>query len=763
MSPRPIHQFVLKVHSRCDLACDHCYVYEHRDHGWRDQPRRMTAPVARAAAGRIAEHAATHQLATVTVILHGGEPLLAGADGLRAILTELRTVIDPVARLELRMQSNGVQLTAPLCDLLAEFGVRVGISSDGDREANDRHRLGPDGRSAHDAITAALTLLREHPDPDLYAGILCTVDVANDPIQVYEAVRAARPRRVDFLLPHGTHDHPPPRLGEYGSWLLRIFHRWNADGRPMRVRLFDSLLATGRAGASGTESVGLQPVDLAVIETNGRWEQADSLKTAFDGAAATGLNVFRNPVDEVAALPAIVARQQGLAGLCTTCRACPVVQQCGGGLYAHRYHAGSFDHPSVYCADLLELITGINRAEAANPATGSSGSTGTARDVLAQLGSGYGDTDALAELVARQRFETHKLVRAVGDRVRPGSPAEHGWRLLLDLQRQAPEPAAAVLAHPYLRAWAVRVLRGDRDGLAPASADRLCAVAAAIGLRAGIGYEGPVPVCAGQVFLPTVGTARLSRDGSGTGRIAYIDDELRLSFDGATTVVRDGVAVDGGWQPGRTVELAATTVRIEDQDPDRACHDWAVEPPLSAAGGQAFATLVHAAWSGIERDAAPYLPGLTTGLRVITPLIPDPAGRQRSSTARQAFGAVAVAATTPDAVAVMLVHEFQHCKLNAVLDHWELFDPSHPARISVGWRPDPRPVEGVLQGSYAHLAVTAIWRSRVDRGVPGAEATWRQYRDWTAAAIDELSASGALTGAGTHFVERMAQTLAGLA
>jgi hypothetical protein len=24
----PIDQFVVKVHSRCDLACDHCYVYE---------------------------------------------------------------------------------------------------------------------------------------------------------------------------------------------------------------------------------------------------------------------------------------------------------------------------------------------------------------------------------------------------------------------------------------------------------------------------------------------------------------------------------------------------------------------------------------------------------------------------------------------------------------------------------------------------------------------------------------------------------------
>jgi len=36
---RPFRQFILKVHSRCDLACDHCYVYEHADQTWRHKPK----------------------------------------------------------------------------------------------------------------------------------------------------------------------------------------------------------------------------------------------------------------------------------------------------------------------------------------------------------------------------------------------------------------------------------------------------------------------------------------------------------------------------------------------------------------------------------------------------------------------------------------------------------------------------------------------------------------------------------------------------
>ena len=31
----PLSQIVLKIHSRCDLACDHCYAYEAADQSWR--------------------------------------------------------------------------------------------------------------------------------------------------------------------------------------------------------------------------------------------------------------------------------------------------------------------------------------------------------------------------------------------------------------------------------------------------------------------------------------------------------------------------------------------------------------------------------------------------------------------------------------------------------------------------------------------------------------------------------------------------------
>jgi uncharacterized protein len=59
-------------------------------------------------------------------------------------------------------------------------------------------------------------------------------------------------------------------------------------------------------------------------------------------------------------LPEIAARQLGVRALAAKCGACRVHQVCGGGLYAHRYRAGTgFANPSVYCPDLIRLIDHI--------------------------------------------------------------------------------------------------------------------------------------------------------------------------------------------------------------------------------------------------------------------------------------------------------------------------------------------------------------------------------------------------------------------
>ncbi|MBW5486695.1 FxsB family radical SAM/SPASM domain protein, partial [Streptomyces bambusae] len=444
-------EIVLKVHSRCDLACDHCYVYEHADQSWRARPKVISPEVVTRTASRLAEHARDHALPSVTVILHGGEPLLAGADRLRLVCEEFTRALAGTAELNLRIHTNGLRLDRRLLGLFDEFGVRIGISLDGDRAANDRHRRFADGRSSHSLVLKSVELLRSEPYRHLYQGLLCTVDTANDPVAVLDALVALDPPRVDFLLPHATWQAPPARPDgapdAYARWLLRVFDHWDRQGRPVAVRLFESLLSTLRGGPSLTESLGLAPTDLVVVETDGTLEQVDSLKTAYDGAAYTGFDVFTHSFDQVAAHPGVRARQLGLAGVSEQCRRCPVVRSCGGGLYTHRYRAGSgFDNPSVYCADLQELIAGVEgrtTSETVAPALTDEGELGAAQQDLTRM------------LLARLHTEL------------TGDPDwDPAWAQLTAVEQAGEAGADAldrVLGHPYTRTWVLAALDAARE------------------------------------------------------------------------------------------------------------------------------------------------------------------------------------------------------------------------------------------------------------------------------------------------------------
>ncbi|MCK2217843.1 FxsB family radical SAM/SPASM domain protein [Actinomadura sp. ATCC 31491] len=365
--PTPFRQFILKLHSRCNLACDYCYMYEMADQGWRSQPRRMSKATIDRVAARVEEHARAHGLETADVILHGGEPLLAGVEHVRYAVTALRKALDGI-ELTVRTQTNGVLLNEAFLRLFAEMDIRVGVSLDGDEEGNDRHRRRASGQSAYARVTAGLTRLTQPAYRHLFGGLLCTIDLDNDPVATFDALLEFEPPMLDFLLPHGNWRTPPPGWTStgtpYGDWLAAVFDRWYAASqRETQVRLFSQIIRLLCGLPSRSESVGLSPVAIVVVETDGSIEQVDTLKSAYEGAAGTRLHTFRDSFDAALLLPAIAARQIGPLALSDTCAACDLARVCGGGLYPHRYRPGTgFRNPSVYCRDLYRLITHIRRA-----------------------------------------------------------------------------------------------------------------------------------------------------------------------------------------------------------------------------------------------------------------------------------------------------------------------------------------------------------------------------------------------------------------
>ncbi|MDX6344495.1 MAG: uncharacterized protein QOH87_4633, partial [Trebonia sp.] len=319
---------------------------------------RMSPTVVGKAVERIGDHVAKHGLASVDVILHGGEPLLAGAEWLDRLVGSLRSRVP--AQVNVAVQTNGTLLDRPMLTTLKSLGIRIGVSLDGDADATGRHRLYANGRNSFDAVADGLDLLRSPEFRDCYSGILCTVDVENDPVSTYEALLKFAPPALDLLLPHANHSCGPPGKG-YAEWLISIFQRWyTAPRQETRIRFFSELIQLILGSPGEVEGLGLLPSTLIVVDTDGSVKQLDSLSSAYPGAADTGLDVMSDGFDNALDHPTTVARQIGIDALSPDCRDCPVVEICGGGLYPHRFREGEgFRHPSVYCEDLLKLINHV--------------------------------------------------------------------------------------------------------------------------------------------------------------------------------------------------------------------------------------------------------------------------------------------------------------------------------------------------------------------------------------------------------------------
>ncbi|MDX2538408.1 MULTISPECIES: FxsB family cyclophane-forming radical SAM/SPASM peptide maturase [Streptomyces] len=377
LSATPFRQFLLKIHSLCNLSCDYCYVYFAADQSWRRRPAVMDLETVRQAAVRIVEHAREHRLSTVRIILHGGEPLLVGKAHLGRMLTVVAEHLAGTVEALVSMQSNGILLDEEWLALLGAHGVGVSVSLDGSRAAHDRHRRHANGRPSHARVAEALRLLNSPRHRERYVGILCTLDLANDPVETYESLLEFSPPRVDFLLPHGTWLHPPPGLEHrevpperpptavppneptpYALWLTAAFDRWfDAPQKETGVRMFEEIVSGVLGDVVNAEGLGTEPVDLVVVETDGTMEHSDSLKVVAEGAPETGLDVFRHSFSDALGTEVLRRRQAGLDGLSRTCRDCGLVQVCGGGLFTHRSHPSTgFVTPSVYCYDLWALI-----------------------------------------------------------------------------------------------------------------------------------------------------------------------------------------------------------------------------------------------------------------------------------------------------------------------------------------------------------------------------------------------------------------------
>jgi uncharacterized protein len=407
-------------------------------------------------------------------------------------------------------------------------------------------------------------------------------------------------------------------------------------------------------------------------------------------------------------------------------------------------------------------------------------------DQFHDLAAGYGDPAGVSVLTAGQVSRRMLLVGAVVAQadargLRRAARLDEAVDLLTAARRRAPERVRWVLGHPYLAAWAHRCLRLlDSPGTAPVLPDlaHLHAVAAAAATRAGLPFEVVLPARDGVLALPTLGAAYGL--GDGPVRVTGGADGLVLAGAAGRVGVPDPAAVEPlcadvpdpagggtGWAARRVVDLPGLSLTVEDVDPYRDCYPWPPRRRLTGVEAARLAGLLAGAWRVVDADHPRHARVIRVALRSVVPVTgPDGGDRAVSAASRLAYGSVAVSVPEdPVTLALLLVHEVQHMKLGGLLDLVPLHRDDGVARHHAPWRADPRPVEALLQGTYAHLGVADFWRvrRRHEQG-PAARRADFEYAYWStqaARAAHTLRGCETLTDRGRVFVDGMLSTLDG--
>ncbi|MEA5417690.1 FxsB family cyclophane-forming radical SAM/SPASM peptide maturase [Spirulina sp. CCNP1310] len=364
----PLRSLVCKVISRCNINCDYCYMYHGNDQSWQQQPLKMAEETIKQLGKRINEHTQNHQISEFSVIMHGGEPLLGGLEYLESFQ---RIISQNVTEIELKfgIQTNGILLSKEIFDFCVNNNISIGLSMDGYKEANDQHRLDYQGRSSFEKVEKALELLNSDQGKKIWSGFLCVIDLHNDPQKVYSYLSEYSPRFIDFLLPLNHHNLRPfgkeksLDVTPYADWLLKVFDMWyHQKPQTIRIRKFEDIVSLFLGLQVKSEEWGLNPIDFAVIETNGDIEAVDTLKVTYPEATKLGMNIFTHSFDDIFCSSKVIERQEKWKYLSTACQECKLVKVCGGGYLPHRYsQENQFQNPSVYCSDLKKIITTIRQ------------------------------------------------------------------------------------------------------------------------------------------------------------------------------------------------------------------------------------------------------------------------------------------------------------------------------------------------------------------------------------------------------------------
>ncbi|HFU7072778.1 radical SAM protein [Bacillus cereus] len=357
--------FIFKITSTCNLNCTYCYMFNKGDNSFLNRPKVMEIDIAFIAVRKIIKYAEKHHIKNISIVLHGGEPLLAGYAWFEKFLKYVKNITPSNLNVAILIQTNGTLLDMKWIRILNLYGVGLGLSLDGPAKWNDINRIDHKGNGSYEKVKKSIELLLSLGDNSPGCGVLIVANPEYPSQEIYKHFIELGINNMDFLWPDYHHDDPSPwKKGALAKYYIDLFDIWfNQENYKVKIRWFEEairLLLGDKCKTRGL-GLGLSPVTDIVIESDGSIEPADTLRACSNGMTRVGLNIRNHEIESIYDNELF---QQGLTNideLPAKCKNCKAYEICGGGKFTHRWSKeNKFSNPSVHCSDLLTTLEHIS-------------------------------------------------------------------------------------------------------------------------------------------------------------------------------------------------------------------------------------------------------------------------------------------------------------------------------------------------------------------------------------------------------------------
>lgn len=345
---------IVKPTESCNFACKYCYVDQEAD------KEKMTIETAE----KMTEFLLNGR-DRITIIWHGGEPLLMGVDFYKRIYDFQREKLTEGKMIKNLIQTNGSLLNDEFVDFFKYADFKVGTSIDGPKEIHDMQRVYKDGRGTYDDVCRGIDLAMSK------LGNIGTISVItkNNIYRMQEVYDFIKEKKIKdmklnpfFADGRGKENEDElsinPRV--FGEECIKIFDEWYGSNEPFveikNLQDYINRLVSPHLGPC----IFQHNCREKFLSVNHKGDVYPCGRFSYEQEFKLG-NVYTSSLDDVQSSP-VNDQFEDRPEKTRKCSKCDVSSYCNGGCPSSAYtYTGKILAPDYFCKSFNMLFKHVEK------------------------------------------------------------------------------------------------------------------------------------------------------------------------------------------------------------------------------------------------------------------------------------------------------------------------------------------------------------------------------------------------------------------